>query len=418
MRKNHTILAPQMAPTHFELVEQAFAVSGYTVEILPSVDTKCVEEGLKYVNNDACYPSIIVIGQIIEALKSGKYDINNTSVLITQTGGGCRATNYVGFLRKALKEAGFSNVPVISLSASGIEKNPGMKYTYSLLKRALMALVLGDLLSRVLLRVRPYEVEAGSANRLYDKWMDKCKEVVRKGSRREYNKVTKLIVHEFDNLPLTEVIKPKVGVVGEILVKFHPTANNNIVGVIEAEGGEAVVPDLTDFFLYCSYDQTPTYRYLSGSFKGKIFGDIAIWYMERYRKVMKRSLGESNRFIAPKHIKDLAAGAQPILSTCNQTGEGWFLTAEMVELIESGAKNIVCVQPFACLPNHVTGKGMIKELKRRHKDANIVAVDYDPGASEVNQLNRIKLMLSVAFKNLNNEVSIEGAYEEVASTKR
>jgi len=418
MRKKHTILAPQMSPIHFELIEEALKSGGYNVEILPSVDNKCVDEGLKYVNNDACYPSIIVIGQVIEALKSGKYDVNNTSVFISQTGGGCRATNYIGFLRKALKEAGFNNVPVVSVNFAGMEKNPGMKYSFGLLRRALMGLILGDLLMRMLFRVRPYEKEIGSANKLYDKWNNKCKEVVRRGSKAHFEEIILQMVKEFDTLPLVEVNKPKVGIVGEILVKFHPTANNNIVDVIESEGGEAVMPDLTDFLLYCAYDQTPKQKFLSGSKMSKFYGDIGIWYIESFRKVMKKALENSYRFTPPKDIQSLAKCAEPILSTCNQTGEGWFLTAEMVELIESGTKNIVCVQPFACLPNHVTGKGMIKELKRRHRDANIVAVDYDPGASEVNQLNRIKLMLSVAFKNLNGDSSINNVYREVASGKR
>ncbi|SFC55861.1 2-hydroxyacyl-CoA dehydratase [Clostridium uliginosum] len=403
MRKTHTILAPQMSPIHFGLIQEATRASGYNLEVLPSIDTKAIDEGLKYVNNDACYPSIIVIGQIINALKSNKYDLNNTSVIISQTGGGCRATNYIGFLKMALKHAGFENIPVISLNAVGLEKQPGFKITLKLVKRALMALVYGDLLMRTLYRTRPYEEVEGSANALYEKFNKKAKENVRVGSIKEFKKNIKIIIEEFDNLPLLDIKKPRVGVVGEILVKFHPTANNNIVGILEREGAEAVVPDLLDFFFYSALDSNFKYKYLAGSKKDKNIDTIAIRYMETYRKTMKKCLEKSERFTPPKHIVELGKLASPIISLGNQTGEGWFLTAEMIELIQSGAENIICMQPFACLPNHVTGKGMIKALKEKYPQSNIVAIDYDPGASNVNQLNRIKLMLSVAFKKLEEE---------------
>jgi predicted CoA-substrate-specific enzyme activase len=405
MKKKHTILVPQMSPIHFQFLEEAFRASGYNLVVLPSVDTKAVDEGLKYVNNDACYPSIIVVGQLIEALKSGKYDVNNTSVMISQTGGGCRATNYIGFLRKALKDAGFENVPVISLNTVGLEKNPGFTLTPGLINKSMIALVYGDLLMRVLLRVRPYEKVKGSANALYESWVVKCKESVRSGNLKTFKEYVNAIVEDFDNLELIDVVKPRVGLVGEILVKFHPTANNNVVEVVEREGAEAVVPDLMDFLMYCAFDANFKYEYLSGSKKAQILSNAAIAGMEFYRREMKKALSNSKRFEPPKNIKELAEGASQILSLGNQTGEGWLLTAEMVELIESGVKNIICMQPFACLPNHVTGKGMIKELKRRYPGANIVAVDYDPGASEVNQLNRIKLMLSVAFNNIHKDTA-------------
>jgi predicted nucleotide-binding protein (sugar kinase/HSP70/actin superfamily) len=417
MKKTHTILAPQMSPIHFNIVEEAVKSCGYNMVVLPSDDKEAVEEGLKYVNNDACYPSILVVGQIIHALKSGKYDINNTSVIITQTGGGCRATNYVGFLKKALKEAGFENIPILSLNAVGLEKQPGFKVTLGLIKKSLMALVYGDLFMRVLYATRPYEATRGSANALYEKWNEVAKKNVRNGSKREFNKNMKSIIEEFDQLELLDIVKPKVGLVGEILVKFHPTANNEVVNVIEAEGAEAVMPDLMDFFFYTAYDQDFKYKYLAGS---KMSRDIYSWvigYMETYRKVMKKSLDESKRFHAPKHISELGEMASEILSLGNQTGEGWFLTAEMIELIESGTENIICMQPFACLPNHVTGKGMIKALKDKYPLSNIVAVDYDPGASEVNQLNRIKLMLSVAFKNLDEKKIDFPEYKEASFDK-
>lgn len=404
MRRKHTILAPQMSPIHFQFLRTSFIKEGYNFEVLPSVDKKAIDEGLKYVNNDACYPSIIVVGQIINALKSGKYDLNNTSVIISQTGGGCRATNYIAFIRKALKDTNMEHIPIISLSATGIEKNPGFKLNLSLISNMLVAVVYGDLLMRVLYRVRPYEKIPGSANTLYEKWVEKCNESLLNGNKKQFKDNIYGIVHDFDNLEINdEMVKPKVGIVGEILVKFHPTANNNIVELLEQEGIEAVMPDLIDFFLYTAYNVNFNYEKLSGSFRKMAISNFAIWVIEYFRRYMKRALKKSNRFEPPKSISELAAGASKHLSLGNQTGEGWFLTAEMVELIESGVYNIACLQPFACLPNHITGKGMIKELRHVYPKSNIAAIDYDPGASEVNQLNRIKLMLSVAFKNLEVE---------------
>lgn len=401
MKKNHTILCPQMAPIHFELIKEAFKACGYNLEVMPPIDRDCIDTGLKYVNNDACYPSVIVVGQIINAIKSGEYDINNVSVIISQTGGGCRASNYIFFIRKALEKCGFQHIPVISLNAKGIEKNPGMVYTPTLIHRSMQALVYGDALMKVLYRVRPYEKEEGSANKLYEKWMLICKESVRNGRLQEYKNNIYGIVKEFDQLPIINSQKPKVGVVGEILVKFHPTANNDIVTLLEKEGAEAVVHGLIDFLLYGLHNNTFKEKYL-GLHKAKsIVAKAAIKALELYRYHLKEALSFSNRFAPPKDIKELGELAEPIVSLGNQTGEGWLLTAEMVELIEEGVNNIVCLQPFGCLPNHITGKGVIKELKRKYPISNVVAIDYDPGASEVNQLNRIKLMLSTAFKNIN-----------------
>ncbi|NLK85930.1 MAG: 2-hydroxyacyl-CoA dehydratase [Clostridiaceae bacterium] len=417
MRSRHTILAPQMSPIHFQFVEEAFRESGYDLEVLPSVDRDAVDEGLKHVNNDACYPSILTTGQLVEALKSGRYDINNVSVIISQTGGGCRATNYIGFIKKALKDAGFANVPVISLNALGLESHPGFRITLGLLNKSLIALVYGDLLMRVLYRVRPYEKVRGSANRLYESWVGRCKESVRSGKHSTFRRNITQIVKDFDSLELVDVQKPRVGLVGEILVKFHPTANNNVVDVVENEGAEAVMPDLIDFFLYCAYGANFKRRYLSERFVVKLANNLAIAAIEYYRKHMKRVLAASKRFDPPSSIYKLAAKASELLSLGNCTGEGWFLTAEMIELIEEGAANIVCMQPFACLPNHVTGKGMIKALKKKFPNANIVPVDYDPGASEVNQLNRIKLMLAAAFRNMEAESAIANGGAD-ASTAR
>ncbi|HEX3010679.1 MAG TPA: acyl-CoA dehydratase activase-related protein, partial [Syntrophomonadaceae bacterium] len=400
MKKSHTILCPQMSPMHFEFLQEVFKTKGYNIELLASVDKGAVDEGVKYVNNDACYPAIIVIGQLLKALQSGKYDLNNTSVIISQTGGGCRATNYIGLLRKALREAGFENIPVLSANLYGAEKNPGFKINLSLLKKAISAVVYGDLLMRVLHRVRPYEKIPGSANLLYKKWVKQCKSQLITGNKQDFEDILRGIVEDFDNLELSAVSKPRVGVVGEILVKYHPVANNNIVRILEDEGAEVILPDLLDFFLYCAYDYLFKYKYLSHETSQLFLGKFFIKYLENSRKAMVTLLDKSHRFNAPDSIYHKASLANKIMSLGHHCGEGWFLTAEMIDLINSGVPNIVCVQPFGCLPNHVTGKGMIKELKRNYPKANITAVDYDPGASEVNQLNRLKLMLSVAFKNM------------------
>ena len=400
----HTLLAPQMSPIHFQFLEDAFNNSGWNVVILKQTDREVIEEGLKYVNNDACYPAIIVIGQLISALKSGKYDLNNTSVAITQTGGGCRATNYIGFLRKALYEAGFKDIPVISISANGIEDN-GIKQmiTLPLINRAIMSAIYGDLLMKVLYRVRPYEVTKGSANKLYDKWVEICKESLKKAKLSTFKNNIKNIIRDFDNLEIKDIKKPRVGLVGEILVKFHPTANNNVVDVIEREGAEAVMPELINFFTAWSVSTVFTSDNLEGSKKSKLLAKLFLNMANFYQKTYVQELKNSKRFSPPKDIRDLAEATKKVVSLGNQTGEGWLLTGEMIELIESGVENVICMQPFGCLPNHIIGKGSIKELKRLYKNANIIPIDYDPSASEVNQINRIKLMLSKAFKNMNND---------------
>ena len=396
----YTILCPQMSPLHFDLIEAAARSEGYNLVVLPSVDQEAVEEGLKYVNNDACYPSILTIGQIMHALNSGKYDPDHTAIIMSQTGGECRATNYIGFIRKALQDAGLSQIPVISLNLNGLETNPGFKLTYSLGKKIVMAALYGDLFMRVLYRTRPYEAEPGAANALYARWQEKCLENVRSGAFSQFRKNIYAIVQDFDTLPMREIQKPRVGLVGEILVKFHPTANNNIVETIEAEGGEAVMPDLVDFFLYCFYNSHFQHTHYETRLSSVMVADAGIQLVELLRRDLVRALNASKHFTAPNRIEHIAEKASEIVSLGNQAGEGWFLTGEMVELIEEGVPNIVCMQPFACLPNHVTGKGVIKAMRERYPESNIVAIDYDPGASKTNQLNRIKLMTSTAFKNL------------------
>ena len=396
MKKKHTIIGPQMSPIHFKLLQKAMEYSGYNFVVLDAVDPMAVETGLKYVNNDACYPSILVAGQMIAALQSGKFDLNNTSLIITQTGGGCRATNYIGFIRRALNDAGFSKIPVISMSTQGFEKNPGWTYTPGMLIRLVRSIMLGDLLMRVLYRTRPYEAVSGSANALYEKWNARCEIALKSLSVFKYRKLIRGIIKDFDNLPLLPVKKPRVGVVGEILVKFHPTANNDIVNVIESEGAECVMPDLADFLFYTFSTGIFRHRQLAFDKKTEKNARLMVWAVELFRGYIKKQLKKSHRFDPPNLIYDMMKGVDDIVQLGNITGEGWFLTAEMVELIHSGCPSIACVQPFACLPNHVTGKGMIKELRRRYPESNISAIDYDPGSSEVNQLNRLKLLLSNA----------------------
>ena len=397
MKKNYTIIGPQMSPIHFRLLEKAFASGGFNFVVLDAVDPKAVEAGLKYVNNDACYPSLLVAGQMISALESGKYDLDKVALVITQTGGGCRATNYIGFIRRALNDAGMSQVPVLSLSAQGFEKNPGFKLTLPLIDNLVKSLVVGDVFMRVLYRTRPYEAIPGSANQLYEKWNAIAEEMFKERvSFKAFHKLLKNIIQDFDRLPLKPIKKPRVGVVGEILVKFHPTANNQIVETIEREGAECVMPDLLDFFFYSFATGIFRHDQLAFPEKTKRNAKLLVWALELYRRKMKKYLNKSRRFEAPNSIYKMMKGVDDIVQLGNITGEGWFLTAEMVELIHEGAPSIACVQPFACLPNHVTGKGMIKELRRRFPSANISAIDYDPGSSEVNQLNRLKLLLSNA----------------------
>ena len=409
MKKNYTLLCPQMSPIHFELIEPAIRSFGYNLVVLQNDDKTAVDTGLKYVNNDACYPSLIVIGQIMDALLSGKYDLDHTAVLMSQTGGGCRASNYIGFIRRALEKAGMAQIPVISINANGMETNPGFTYTPSMLVKALQAVVYGDVFMRVLYATRPYEAVPGSANALHEKWKKICVKALstKSAGMMTFVKNIRGIIHDFDNLDRTNVHKPKVGIVGEILVKFSPTANNHIVELLESEGAEAVMPDLMDFLLYCFYNSNFKADNLGMKRSTAHLCNMAISLLEYMRKAARIALEKSTHFTPPSRIKELAVMANGFVSLGNQTGEGWFLTGEMLELIKSGVNNIVCVQPFGCLPNHIVGKGVIKELRYANPKANIIAVDYDPGASEVNQLNRIKLMLSTAQKNLEKEEYVD-----------
>ena len=405
-KEGYTILCPQMSPLHFELIEPAIRSEGYNLVVLDNDNRSAIDTGLQYVNNDSCYPSIIVVGQVMEALLSGKYDLEKTAVIMSQTGGGCRASNYIGFIRRALDKAGMGQIPVISLNANGMESTPGFTMTIPLLTKAMQGIVYGDLFMRLLYSTRPYELQEGSAEALHQKWKKICQESLSKKNIPflEFGKNVKGIIRDFDALPMnTNLKKPKVGIVGEILVKFSPLANNHIVELLEKEGAEAVMPDLMDFLLYCFYNQNFKYENLGASWKGKTFCNIAISLLESFRKTARKELEKSKHFTAPGDIRELADKARQYVSLGNQTGEGWFLTGEMLELIDEGVDNIVCTQPFGCLPNHIVGKGVIKELKRHNPGANIIAVDYDAGASEVNQLNRIKLMLTVAQNKIREQ---------------
>ncbi len=402
MRSDYTILCPQMSPIHFDMLAPALNACGYHLVLLENDNKHAIDIGTQYVNNDACYPSMMVVGQIMEALKSGKYDINKTAVIMTQTGGGCRATNYIGFIRRALEKAGMPQIPVISLNLGGIETNPGFHINFELFERAAYAAVFGDIFMRCVYRMRPYEAVEGSVEKVHEQWKSKCIDFVT-GKHMNFftfRKMCKQMIRDFDAIPLRDVQKPRVGIVGEILVKFMPSANNHLVDLLESEGAEAVCPDLLDFMLYCFYNQIYKAKNLGTSKKTARYCKLGIWALERLRGGAVAAFRKSKHFHAPISIYEIVKYAEPIVSIGNQTGEGWFLTGEMIELITHGTNNIVCCQPFACLPNHIVGKGVIKEIRRRYPKSNIVAIDFDPGASEVNQLNRIKLMLSTAQKNL------------------
>ncbi|HIU77361.1 MAG TPA: 2-hydroxyacyl-CoA dehydratase [Candidatus Pelethocola excrementipullorum] len=402
MRKDYTILCPQMSPIHFSILEAAFNASGYHLEVLDNDNKEAVDVGLKYVNNDACYPSLMVVGQIMQALLSGKYDLDKVAIIMSQTGGGCRASNYIAFIRRALEKTGMSHIPVISINLSGLESNPGFKITPQLALRLSYAAVFGDILMKCLYRMRPYEVKKGSANRLHRKWERYCIKFVgdKRVSHTKFKQICRTIIRDFDNLPITDEKKPRVGIVGEILVKFLPAANNHLAELLEKEGAEAVCPDLIDFMSYCFYNSNFKVENYGVKKSSSVIANLGIGYINWLRSAASKEYEKSKHFTPPAKIDDLAKMSSPIVSVGNQTGEGWFLTGEMMELIHNDVPNIVCTQPFGCLPNHIVGKGVIKAIRKQYPKANIVAIDYDPGASEVNQLNRIKLMLSTANKNL------------------
>ena len=405
MRATHTILMPQMSPVHFGPLAPLMRRLGYKVELLEQASREDLDVGLRYVNNDACFPAIMVIGQLIGAFEDGSHDPDRCVVAISQTGGMCRATNYAGMLRKGLHDAGYTQVPVLAVSLQGIEENPGFKVTATLALKIVQGIVIGDTLNTCLLRVRPYEAQEGATNRLVERWNAIIGEFFGRrgrcptwGGRLGYRRLLREMVREFDSLPRRDIPrKPRVGVVGEILVKFQPDANNHVVDQIEAEGCEAVVPGLLPFFL-----SGPVTAQWKADAYGIGVNSVArnkagVWFLEQVQAPARAALAAcGGTFDVESSSADMMDKASQILSLGNQAGEGWLLTAEMIELIEHGAPNIVCCQPFGCLPNHVIGKGMFREIRRRYPQANVVGIDYDPSASEVNQLNRLKLMISTA----------------------
>ena len=397
-QKEHTILAPQMSPKHFDFIQHACKKSGMKIVIPPMPAQEDIDLGLRYVNNDMCYPAIVVIGQLLKALKSGEYDVNNTSIMLFQTCGACRATNYLNLMRKALENAGLSQVPVFACVG---RETDDFKLKTEIWLDVVKATIYADLLIRLSNRTRPYEKVAGSVDVLYNKWRKIFMDEITNGNYIKFSNNIKKAVKEFDEIALNEdVIKPKVGIVGEILVKYHPTANNHVEKILFDEGAEVVTPDLMDFFMYMAYDDIVKYKMLDGKWIDKAKSEIFIKVLEFFRKPMRKALRASKRFTAPYTIKEIAKLTTPHVSLGNMAGEGWFLTGEMAKLIQEGVDNIICLQPFGCLPNHITGKGMIRELMRTHDGVNIVAIDCDAGISEVNQLNRIKLMLSVAKEKI------------------
>ncbi len=393
MRKDYTILIPQMLPVHFTLLEKIFNNHGYKVKLLTSTGRKIIDEGLRNVHNDTCYPALLVIGQMMDALKSGEYDLNKTALMITQTGGGCRASNYINLLRKALKNNGMEQIPVISLNLSNLEKNPGFKLSIKLLYELVIAVCYGDLLTWTANQTRPYENNSGDTDRLISKWIDRLMErgfalSGFKGNIRE-------ILKDFSDLPCTPSEKIRVGIVGEIYIKYAPLGNNCLEEFLRGEGAEVVVPGLLDFILFmCDHHivDTKLYHVRYKKFIGS--GALKVFLIKMQDEIIKAV--EETRFRAPSRFEETKKNVLPYVSPANKMGEGWLLTAEMVELIGSGVNNIVCAQPFGCLPNHIVGKGMIRKIRSVHPEANIVAIDYDPGATKVNQENRIKLMLSTA----------------------
>ena len=400
--EKYTILCPQMIPIHFELLEAGMRACGYNLKVLKECTEKTVETGLKYVNNDACYPSILTTGQMIEALESGEYDVNKTALIMSQTGGGCRATNYIGFIRKALKDAGYPQVPVISFNVVGMEKSDGFKINVKMVEKLLKAVIFGDLIQKLTFRNRAYEIKKGDTEKKFQTWMEKGKKLVANSTYKEFKAAIQEMVDDYEKIKVDLTVKkPRVGIVGEVLIKYHPFGNNFVVDNLEKEGAEVVNPDFMGFIKFiCTHKITNNVLLNRDKSLASVF-KFAIKLIEILERPVNKALATSRKgYMQTCDIFELEGKVRDILSIGNQTGEGWFLTAEMVEYIEHGIPNIVCVQPFACLPNHVVGKGVIKTIRSQFPEANIAAIDYDPGASETNQFNRIKLLMAVAKDNL------------------
>ena len=398
MKEEYTILMPQMLPVHFGMFRQLLILEGYKVDMLTTNHRGIVDEGLKYVHNDTCYPALLVIGQLIDAIKHGGYDPHKIALFITQTGGGCRASNYIHLLRKALEKAGLEFVPVISVNLSGLEKNPGWTLTLSMIRKMIYAMMYGDLIVNVANQVRPYELNHGQTDRMVDEWQGKLIDGFQQGkgmSRKQMRANFDKIIADFDTIPVSHEEKVRVGVVGEIYVKFSPLGNNNLEDFLLSEGAEPVVPGLTDFMIFKIFNREVDVNIYGGLWAKKELCRLFKGYIEHCQKDMIEAL-QNSRFRAPGTFEDMHKLVHGYLGDGNKMGEGWLLTGEMLELIHSGVPNIVCTQPFGCLPNHIVGKGMIRKLKDDYPYSNIVAIDYDPGATKINQENRIKLMLANA----------------------
>ncbi len=407
MKQDYTILIPQMAPIHFELVKRAFTAHGYKMELLTTHTPRIADLGLKYVHNDTCYPALCVIGQFLLALQSGKYDLDKTALMITQTGGGCRASNYIHLLRKALQRAGYGHIPVISLNLSGLEENSGFKFTFPMIRKALAGLVYGDLLMLLKNQVKPYEVQLGEADALVETWITRLESAFSRGEDYKASAMKQRfseIVDSFRAIKITGQLKPKVGVVGEIYVKYSPLANNDLEQFLFDQGCETMVPGMMAFMQFKVDNRLEDIKLYGGSGLKKSAFELAMRYLGQMETALIDAVKRSGRFIAPSPYQKLKSLVDGVIGYGCKMGEGWLLTAEMLELTELGYPNIVCAQPFGCLPNHIVGKGMIRKIRTLHEQANIVAVDYDPGATRVNQENRIKLMLSVAKENLTGRV--------------
>lgn len=398
MRKTHTILVPGMLPLHFSLMQAALASCGYKVEVLQDTGREVIETGLKYVNNDICYPALLVIGQLLHALESGKYNLEQTALMITQTGGGCRASNYIYLLHKALEKAGLSNIPVISLNVSGLEKQPGFHLNASMLRKFLAALIYGDALMYLSNKIRPYEVIQGTTDALAQKWLAKLSDAFASGKAQALSnmkKFTKALAGEFAKVPIVNRPKTKVGIVGEIYIKYAALGNNNLEKFLQKQDCEYMLPGVLNFVMYCVDTYLTDYKLYGGSFLKYGANKGAMWYLKHLESILHSAL-DTAPFSAPATYEETKAMVKGVIGYGNNMGEGWLLTAEMLELVHSGYTNIICAQPFGCLPNHIAGRGMINKIKEIAEEANILALDYDASASKVNQENRIKLMLATA----------------------
>ena len=414
MKKDYTILVPNMLPTHFKLMISIFKTHGFNMELLETSGPEIAETGLKYTHNDTCYPAILVIGQFMQALLSGKYDTHKTALIMFQTGGGCRASNYISLIRKALKKAGMEYIPVISFSLAGIENHPGFKLSVGMLRSMMYAVYYGDLLMSLTNQVKPYEINKGDAERLSEKWTSRLGKELGNSTKVRYKDIKKNyveIIKEFDLIKMRKTPKVKVGVVGEIFVKYSPLGNNGLENFLVQDGAEVVVPGLIDFCLFSIYNQIIDYKLYGKGKKVYPLYKIAYNYVSKKKNEISELIQKHSDFKGWTPFEEIVHIADDVINVAVKMGEGWLLTAEMFELSETGCKNIVCTQPFGCLPNHICGKGMMKPIKEIRPDVNIVAVDYDAGASRVNQENRLKLMLANARRSLEETTVTENTKE-------